>query len=365
MLQSLKNVVSDVFDNLSALPEKNRDQGASLLNEQDELLKSAVVKDYGEIVKLDLLYKKSVEEYRVVIAKMSKQRRMECSIQYVQLAKAYMREETDFESMIVDYEKAYILNPENTAIAYDLGLSYLKQKNNVAAVGVFSTLTKKMRNSSSVFCNLAEAYVGTGDYEKAEDALRSAVRVEKDGDLKQEIGLFAREVRSEKGVVDKFIQQIPAQPRKYELRMGLADIYFKNGRYELFVEQVTEIWKMANINVKYVYKLGIAYAVLNKFGKAEEMLKKTLDAVDKRQKDIKLDEVRVELGRVFELQKKIDEAFEQYQQAIRINPENMTAYYRRGNIYAQKNMYSEAITDYQAGKGLEKLAKYKKELKYA
>lgn len=303
--------------------------------------------NFEEIVKLDLLYRKDRELFKQKIVDYTREEKKALSRQYVSLASAYMRKETDPDGAIIDLEKALILVPEDRDIMYDLGLFYNERKMYAEAEELFVELEKKGKRDSGILCNLAECCAGLGEYERALKYLSQAKKIEKEPDKIEIVDMITMQLVREKETLTNLTQRLVVQPKDLRARLLLAEFYFKKGRYDDCLKELDPVKSTLANNGQYLFLVG---STLLEKGKLDESLNYLEKLVELKIEMSNMDEVYLALGKIYEQKDLFDEAIEQFTQGINLNPENVILYYQRGNVYAQKNMYNEAISDYHDGK---------------
>ena len=88
------------------------------------------------------------------------------------------REEADYKRLVRLCERVVAAQPDDVALLGDLGDAYLKAGRPADAVLVYEKMTDMEPDASVFFCGLGDALAATGDFDRAEEAYRRAVRID-------------------------------------------------------------------------------------------------------------------------------------------------------------------------------------------
>jgi tetratricopeptide (TPR) repeat protein len=300
------------------------------------------------VVKMDLLYKRDKNEFINIAKGMSEDVRKNLAEQYYNFSNAYMRKETDPQGATSDLEKAYLLNPTDYKISYELAAMYAKLKQYREARDLFLQLYRRNNKDIKVICNLAEAHFAMEDYNNGAKYLKIARSLALSEEIKKNIDDWMYYYMKEKEYVEGLKNRIQGSEDDVSAHVSLAEIYYEKGKYHegrALLEKIIS----KSYSPKAYYLLGAIYYEMGLYGRSAEMLNEAL-ALNKPFPQIS--NVYLYLGLIYEKDKNYDLAIEMYLKGLEMDKSNRMLYFRLGNCYAQKNMYDEAMKYYERGKML-------------
>ncbi|MFB3926007.1 MAG: tetratricopeptide repeat protein [Syntrophales bacterium] len=183
------------------------------------------------------------------------------------------REKEDYRRLIGVCERAAAAQPEDVSILFTLGESYLSGGRAGDAVRVFQKITEMEPDASSAFCALGSALISMGEFDRAEDAFRTAGLIDPSdaGTYFNRLGnayLNAGEYGRAQNAFREAIKCSAGQPLYY---CNLGDALLKGG-------------KIAEAEVAYEYAVRInprfASAYYNRFGNSLARENRHLKAID-------------------------------------------------------------------------------------
>lgn len=187
---------------------------------------------------------------------------------------------------------------------------------------------------------LAESYAGINNYDKALEVLRSYYETEKTLAVKEKI----EETTAKK-----------ADYTFYQL-ISFGDTYFSNGEYNKAIDEYEKAKLIKSRADTSYLKIVESYMAMEKYdlAKAEvqdglaltksEKLNDIMDEVESRIRESKYDEI-LECASEYIHQENYEEAFDRFNEAIRLMPERDSAYNQMAELYI-------FMKDYDAAKGL-------------
>jgi len=122
----------------------------------------------------------------------------------------------------------------------------------------------------------------------------------------------------------------------------LAQNYFDRGEFEKAMVIYEELLKTQSNNYQYFQKQIACYQQLKQYGKAEEMIRTRIDR-------FKQNNLYVELGYNYQLQKEMDKANKAYQKALDVIKENPNNVYGVASLFEQKVLLEQALKAYDLG----------------
>jgi len=122
----------------------------------------------------------------------------------------------------------------------------------------------------------------------------------------------------------------------------LAQNYFDRGEFEKAMVIYEELLKSQPNNYQYFQKQVACYQQLKQYTKAEEMIRTRIDR-------FKQNNLYVELGYNYQLQKDMDKANKAYQKALDVIKENPNNVYGVASLFEQKVLLEQALKAYDLG----------------
>ncbi|THF48197.1 tetratricopeptide repeat protein [Flavobacterium supellecticarium] len=122
----------------------------------------------------------------------------------------------------------------------------------------------------------------------------------------------------------------------------LAQNYFDRGEFEKAMVIYEDLLKTQPNNYQYFQKQVACYQQLKQYAKAEEMIRIRIDR-------FKQNNLYVELGYNYQLQKEMDKANKAYQKALDIIKENPNNVYGVASLFEQKVLLEQALKAYDLG----------------
>ncbi|MEO4007139.1 tetratricopeptide repeat protein [Flavobacterium sp. CAU 1735] len=122
----------------------------------------------------------------------------------------------------------------------------------------------------------------------------------------------------------------------------LAQNYFDRGEFEKAMVIYEDLLKSQPNNYQYFQKQVACYQQLKQYAKAEEMIRTRIDR-------FKQNNLYVELGYNYQLQKDMDKANKAYQKALDVIKENPNNVYGVASLFEQKVLLEQALKAYDLG----------------
>lgn len=224
------------------------------------------------------------------------------------------------------------------------GKKYLENKDFEKAISEFEIVTKQDPYNLSAFVFLGLAYYAVKKYPEAETALRRALNLSDDPEIRYRLGnVYLVQGKWEEAIFE-YKKTLEVNPSFLDAYGNIGLAYKAKGQ----IKEAIDAWKkMIDINPKSVWaytNLGIVYAELGEFDKAALEFKKVIEL------DPDDDDARINLGNIYLSKKEYENALLEYEKALKINPQNVYAYNGLGVIYfyqdklkLSKEAFSKAI----------------------
>lgn len=196
------------------------------------------------------------------------------------------------------YEECAAIDPARLDFQRLLAAAYKENRQTEKAVGVLEGLMEK-------------------DGERAQAYLRDLLA------LYGTLGRAAESIRS----AEKLVELSPSSP---EARTALAQVYLRNGEAEKGLQQYRDLIQLDGSQSAYYRDFGDALQQLGKFGEAQEVYRKMLDAAT--DDNTRLDAVN-RLAQVYVRNGQRDVLLAEFQRRITATPKSLPAYQELAAVY--------------------------------
>lgn len=216
-----------------------------------------------------------------------------------------------------NYLPAHQLLEQIKRAYYDQGLAHLNNKRYEEAIVQFKETINRYSNFTAAYCGLAHAYLGQGSLGEAENAAKTALRLENNHPSARDFLERIKQAYYDRGLshlnneqydeaIAQFKGAINIAPIFKEAYCGLGRTYLSKDDYDYAIVNYTKAIKL-NPNSAHSYH-----------GRADAYYAKDDYA----------------------------HAITDYTKVIELNPNSAQAYHRRAYAYYAKDDYNHAITDY-------------------
>lgn len=258
---------------------------------------------------------------------------------YLYLGKAH-KELRQFSESEAAYEKYLETNPANAWEIYkELGEAQLELEQYDKAIVSFEKAVKINAQDIKINTELANAYKGAKQYQKAEETLMNLSKLSPE-DTKIYVNNIIR-MYDEAGMGEK---AIAASRKLIELEPDNADAYYNLGymfvKQENFKDAVTEFQKAIELrpNFEYAYtNLGYCYTKLKKYKESIEVYKKLVSLNPQN------GEAWLSIGIGYMFLRNFLAALEPMQKAVEISPQSTSALFNLGVVYVNISEFNKAI----------------------
>ena len=239
----------------------------------------------------------------------------------------------DLAKAVSEYQAVLKLRPDEPVIYNNLGLVYHLQFNYREAIAAFQQALKLNPELLGANLFLGIDYYRTNQSEKALAPLKKA---------------------------------IVANPNDVQAHLYLGRCYLDLGRYEEALQEVQKSVKLAPKDADTLYTLGQVYGklmgaaylkmaevdpdsyrvyqVLAESYDSQKNMEKAIDAYKKAiTRKPGLPGLHYGLGDVYWRAGRVDEGLKEFQEELKLNPENYMAIWKIGNLYIVKSSWDEAI----------------------
>ena len=256
----------------------------------------------------------------------------------------------EYENAIFNYLKTIELNP-NYSFAYSrLGMVYGEKGMYKKAINYCKKGIKLQPNITYNYASLGAVYCMADIYDKAIEIFRKSIEISPDGEIiftlgqvYQKNGNFNEAEKCYQKAIEYFIRN----NRKSEL----APIYSRMGQINISKnnEKAIEYYKKAlNIDPKSFEAnagLGLIYDIKDDFNIALEYYKKAINfnPFNKDKYSFNNDDLYCAMGRIYVSQNKFDESIKCGQEALNLNPNNISACTGLASIYAKMGNAEKSI----------------------
>ncbi|HXD30700.1 MAG TPA: tetratricopeptide repeat protein [Pyrinomonadaceae bacterium] len=264
------------------------------------------------------------------------------STTYQVLASMYLKQ-GKYDESIANYQKAIKCEPENTAIYDSLAFVYWHHKHDDdAAIVVLKKAVEVRPNYLEGYVNLGRRYTHKSDYGEAIRWLKKGLEISPDvAALQYQLG-FTYDFNNESELAAKHLK------RAIELKADYAEAYLQLARvYEFYPggakldEAIANLQKAAKYAAEDPAPLTeMAYIYYDRKDNDDEAIKLLQQAVKLGPNYL---QAFWHLGRVYHHKKNDSEAVIQFQRAIEIDPRSPFAYLNLAEIYTLQKKYAEAI----------------------
>ncbi len=276
-------------------------------------------------------------------------------------------------------EKAQSLKPSDYVSGYDLALAYFETRDYVKARRQVQLMLDR-RDSAELHSLSADIEEAAGDYVRAADEYQRAARMEP---TEEHIFDWGSELLSHKAweaATEVFSKGIELHPKSAKLNVGLGIALYSRGNYESAIKALcaatdldpSESWpylflgKMYNISSSSVDEVGKRlarfvqlqpnnpqaqyYYALSLWNRGQNSEAKPAEVEALLKKAVALDgrfsDAHLQLGILYEDQRKYPEAIYELERAIALQPALTTAHYHLAQAYTRTGEKSRAEDEF-------------------
>ena len=221
---------------------------------------------------------------------------------------------------------------------YVMGTIYDRFGETEAAVGEYEKVLKQKKDVPGVYLKLGSDLLLLGEYEKAEEALKSSIEGDPENVRPYLILAIVYTARGDfESAEGQYLEALKHDPDNLKVLMFLSDLYVVQKNLEKAAEVYEKIINTQEEDAFIYFNLGIIYSKLDELKKSEENLKKAI-AIDEGYV-----EAQMVLGFVYEIDGDIGKAVQQYEKVTQIDSLNREAHVRLGQLYYKEGNITKAL----------------------
>ncbi len=264
------------------------------------------------------------------------------------IAEAYVEDEASNEQDLnkaIGYLQEAVKRDKNNAMAYVvMGDAYMKLKNGGEAMTAYDRAIQIDPNYTKAHLRRGQLYTSSRNYNEAEDAYKKVIEIDPQyapayrdlGELYYFAGQYDRALSTFKQYVD-MAENTPETRAKY------ASFLFLTKDYKGTLAEVQEVLKTDPNNTTMNRLLAYSYLELGQPEQALQAMENYLSKIDKN----KLISSDYEYyGRILAKNGKTEQAIENLNKAIEMQPDKPELYYELANMYASNKQFDKAIEVY-------------------
>ncbi|MGD9581649.1 MAG: tetratricopeptide repeat protein, partial [Vampirovibrionia bacterium] len=256
-------------------------------------------------------------------------------------------EEIDTKEIIYHYKSLCNLEPENDSLLYNLGHTYLEDKNYFGAIETFKKAIKIQPNNPFYHNSLAYTLVQVDDYDGAINEYQKAININPDTNwtsiVCQALGaIYYQAKRNADAAIMSYQMALNMEPENPEALVSLAEIHYDKGNYDSAIACYTKALEFDKENAQANCNLGFVHWEKSEIDEAIKYYQQAIALHPEY--DIAYNNLGVAYldGKG---QANLAEAL--FAQAIKHNPNYALAYYNRGRAYDSLGEKTKAADYYQ------------------
>ncbi len=234
------------------------------------------------------------------------------------------------------------LDPKETSNYYNLGLIAIYREDFETAKKQFEAALEIDPKFAPALEGLGLMYTQMGDSEKAKEYYTRAV--EMDPALTLASYNLAREYLAEKDYknAEKYFRSVLTYDVDFDAYRRLGLIYYLQEEFDKAEAEFLTILKIDSDNFTANLDLGLVYMQKGEYSNAEKYLRKALQI----NKDVPDAHIML-ADALVRMNKDLNEAASHYLQGLQLNPNNVQAMIKLGDLYARTGRLGEAVSAYQ------------------
>lgn len=252
----------------------------------------------------------------------------------------------DFNRAIPLLEKAYRAKKDDPVVAAHLGLAYLRQEKDDAALVVLSRWVELEPNSADAlyFKGKAAMYVASNSFSQLTKAAPDSYRM---------LQLRAEMLRQQNltpAAISEYKKAIAQKPDAAGLHYALGTIYREGGRLDEALAEFHEELKISPNDAMTEYLIGDIHLQRNELENAQRFLSQALSAQPG------LLEAKLDLAKTYHAQGKVDDAVKELQAVVASDPQDQDAHYLLFGLHKELGQAAEARKELQIFQELKRKA---------
>jgi len=229
-----------------------------------------------------------------------------------------------------------------TEAHFNRGFAYNNSGDYQKAIESFKEAIRLKPDDVYVHFNLGLAYNNSGDYQKAIESFKEAIRLKPDDVYAHyNLGLAYSNSGDYQKAIESFKEAIRLKPDDVYAHYNLGLAYSNSGDYQKAIESFKEAIHVKPDFVGAHYNLGLAYSNSENYQKAIESFK---EAIRLKPDDFY---AHFNLGLAYNNSGDYQKAIESFKEAIRLKPDDFYAHFNLGLAYNNSGDYQKAIESFK------------------
>jgi tetratricopeptide (TPR) repeat protein len=239
----------------------------------------------------------------------------------------------DYNTAIDDWTQAIKINPKLAEAYYNRGVAYADLGDYNTAIDDWTQAIKIDPKNTRAYNNRGYAYYNLGDYNTAIDDWTQAIKIDPNNAnaYNNRANAYEKLGDTDKAIAD-YTQAIKIDPNNANAYNNRGNSLYYLGVYNTAIDDWTQAIKIDPNYAKAYNNRGNAYAKLNNDGNNDQ------ENADYSVVEKHLQALRNNTG-------SYSKAIADYNQAIKIDPNNANAYNSRGYAYVELGDYKKALAD--------------------
>ncbi len=247
------------------------------------------------------------------------------------------------------FEAEHRIHPEDQRIAILAAMSHYGAREYGAAIPYFQEAVQADPKNLDLLLALAHCYLWTRQFDATMGVYKQILEINPDSAAADMIAGEALDEKGDKsGAVQQFRAAVAANPREPNVHFGLAYLLWTQKQYDEAVSEFKKELQNDPQNSQAMIYLGDTYAQQGNFAAA----KTTLEAAEKYRSKFPL--IHLDLGIADMETGENDTAIMELKEAIRLEPDNVTAHFRLATLYRKIGKRDEAKVEFAKASSLNK-----------
>lgn len=251
-----------------------------------------------------------------------------------------LENQNHFEQAIVKYNQAIELDPNYWAALQNLGLLLRQQSKDEQALKIMKHTVTVRPNYADSLLPLGDLLRSTGRLNEALEIFRQVANNSNRAAAQLGIGQVYERMGMPHEAVAAFEKAITLEPELAKAYILLGHLTIREGDLQSAEAHIEKAMLLDPLDADVHNAIGVLNAALNKLDKAITAFVRAIQ-LKPRQANIYHN-----LSRVLLLNGQLDQAQLNLEMAIKINPKLSLVHFTQGQIFARRNMWQEAVTEF-------------------
>lgn len=253
----------------------------------------------------------------------------------------------EYDEALADYDQALRIQPDFDMAFLGKGLIWFIKEEYDRAVEDLSTALRLKPANAFAWHYRGKAWLEKEDYNKAIEDLNKAIALAPDADSYTDRGNALFEKRKYDKAISDYNKALALDVNHANACYGRAEVSYARKQYSKAIEDYTRFIALKPYDMLGYNNRGYAWRALNEYDKAIDDFTMSIGlspntasewCIRGRTRFNKLQEFPDERNR-------FEEAIRDFDEAIRLAPDDWEAYYYRGVLYSSLEVYDKAIGD--------------------